>query len=90
MTNPSWYEHVDLMQLIIAALILLVGWFAKRDITRIETKITSLCSTINAKASKKDNDSEHEDMWRRINHHHHTPKHKVVGETGDVIIVERA
>jgi hypothetical protein len=78
MTNPSWFEHVDLMQLIIALLILIVGWFAKRDITRIETKIVNVCSVAGTKVDKKDNEDEHEQLWKRINHHSHTENGKVV------------
>lgn len=86
---PSWYEHVDLMQIIIVALILIVAWFMKRDLNRFEDKLTTVCGAINDKADIADvkqkadetaNTKEHSEMWSRINHHKHMG-------TGEVVIV---
>ncbi len=33
--NPSWFEHVDLMQAAIVALIMIVGWFAIQTLRKI-------------------------------------------------------
>lgn len=92
MTNPSWYEHVDLMQVIIVLLILIVAWFIRRDFTRFEAKLESMCASINKKgdadevkrkANAQENDEEHEELWKRVNHHKH------VDVTGEVVIAER-
>lgn len=80
--QPTWFEHVDLMQLIIAGLILLVGWFVKRDLNRFENKLNGVCNTMKLKVDKTDNDAEHIDIWKRVNHHKHA-------DTGEVVIVEK-
>ena len=48
--EPSWFEHVDLMQAIIAGLFLVVLWFLIRTLRKIDTnqgllfkKIDDLC-----------------------------------------------
>ena len=47
---PSWYEHVDLMQAVIAGLFLLTLWLLVRTLTKIDTnqsllfkKVDELC-----------------------------------------------
>lgn len=40
--DPSWFEHVDLMSLIIWALILVVVWFFLRTLRKIDTNQTRL------------------------------------------------
>lgn len=47
---PSWYEHVDLMQTVIAGLFLLALWFLVRTLTKIDAnqsllfkKVDELC-----------------------------------------------
>jgi uncharacterized membrane protein YhdT len=47
---PSWYEHVDLMQAVIAGLFLLALWFLVRTLTKIDAnqsllfkKVDELC-----------------------------------------------
>jgi len=49
-SSPSWFEHVDLMQAIIAGLFLVVLWFLIRTLRKIDTnqgllfkKIDDLC-----------------------------------------------
>lgn len=49
-SSPSWFEHVDLMQAIIAGLFLVVLWFLIRTLQKIDTnhmllfkKIDDLC-----------------------------------------------
>ena len=49
-STPSWFEHVDLMQAIIAGLFLVVLWFLIRTLRKIDTnqgllfkKIDDLC-----------------------------------------------
>lgn len=34
--EPSWVEHIDLVQVIFGAVILLVGWFAVRTLKQID------------------------------------------------------
>jgi len=40
--QPSWFEHVDLMQAAIVALIFIVGWFAVRALKKIDANQTEL------------------------------------------------
>lgn len=41
---PSWFEHVDLMSLIVWALILVVVWFLVRTLRKIDTNQALLFS----------------------------------------------
>jgi len=50
-STPSWFEHVDLMSLIVWALILVVIWFLVRTLKKIDTnqallfqKLDELCA----------------------------------------------
>jgi hypothetical protein len=90
--QPSWYEHVDLMQVIIVVLLFIISGFIKRDLYRFENKLTGVCEAITQKADldevkkkadEQKNTSEHIDLWRRINHHKH------LESTGEVVIVEK-
>jgi uncharacterized membrane protein YhdT len=36
-SSPSWFEHVDLMQAIIAGLFLVVLWFLIRTLQKVDT-----------------------------------------------------
>jgi len=40
--RPSWYEHVDLMSVLVYALALIVAWFAVRTLRNVETKVARL------------------------------------------------
>lgn len=40
--QPSWFEHVDLMQILIGALFLIVAWFICRTLKSIDTNQKSL------------------------------------------------
>lgn len=40
--NPSWFEHVDLMQVLIASLFLVVAWFLVRTLRGIDRNQTEL------------------------------------------------
>ncbi len=40
--QPSWYEHVDLMQLTIIGLILAVAWYEKADRRKLREEIKDL------------------------------------------------
>ncbi len=40
--DPSWFEHVDLMTIIIGALFLIIGWFIVRTISKIDKNQTIL------------------------------------------------
>lgn len=35
-SSPSWFEHVDLMQIIIAALVMVILWFIVRTLRQID------------------------------------------------------
>ena len=40
--SPSWFEHVDLMQLAIIGLLIVLGWFFKRTLSKIDKNQTLL------------------------------------------------
>jgi uncharacterized membrane protein (UPF0182 family) len=42
MANPSWFEHVDLMQVLVAVLITVVAWFFVRTLKKIDANQTCL------------------------------------------------
>ncbi len=42
MAMPSWFEHVDLMTVIIGILFLIIGWFIVRTISKIDKNQTVL------------------------------------------------
>lgn len=42
MTSPSWFEHADLMQILVAALVTVVAWFFIRTLKKIDANQTSL------------------------------------------------
>lgn len=47
-SHPSWFEHVDLMQVIIAALFSAVVWSALRTLKKIDDNQTQLFNRMNA------------------------------------------
>ncbi|MCX5818994.1 MAG: hypothetical protein NT047_03660 [Deltaproteobacteria bacterium] len=97
-TAPSWYEHVDLMQIILAALIALVGILLgvglKVGFKLLMTKMNEMCIDIKGKADQTDldtNKEDHAEMWRRVNHHSHIINCNQDGckpECGQVVISE--
>lgn len=42
MANPSWFEHADLMQILVAVLVTVVTWFFIRMLKKIDANQTSL------------------------------------------------
>ena len=47
-STPSWFEHVDLMSLVIWALILVVVWFFLRTLKKIDTNQATLFNKLDA------------------------------------------
>ena len=47
-STPSWFEHVDLMSLVIWALILVVVWFFIRTLKKIDANQTTLFKKLDA------------------------------------------
>jgi len=45
--DPSWFEHVDLMQVVIGGLGLLIMWFIARTLRKIDANQTSLFNRLN-------------------------------------------
>ena len=98
MGNPSWYEHVDLMQILIAALVVLVGFLLtvglKVGFHLLMKKMDELCEAMDSKADQEDLDTalkEHIEIWRRVNHHSHVINCNQEGckpECGRVVISE--
>lgn len=41
-SHPSWFEHVDLMQVLIGVLFLMVAWFIARTLKKIDANQTRL------------------------------------------------
>jgi hypothetical protein len=52
--NPSWFEHVDLMQVSIVSLLLVITWFLVRTLHSIEKSINILFKKYEAIESKHD------------------------------------
>ena len=46
--GPSWFEHVDLMQAAIVALIFIVGWFAIRTLKKIDSNQNELFNRLHS------------------------------------------
>ena len=80
--TPSWFEHADLMSVIIAFLILTMisffGWFMKREFNNFANQLKIACKEINKKADKEDVEKECKELWERVNHHEHNNKGRVV------------
>jgi hypothetical protein len=49
---PSWFEHVDLMQVIIVALLLVCMWFFKRTLAKIDANQALLFDKLNAQSDR--------------------------------------
>jgi hypothetical protein len=47
-SEPSWFEHVDLMQIIIAGLFMLILWFLTRTLRKIDGNQSLLFSKLDA------------------------------------------
>jgi len=47
MDHPSWFEHVDLMQVLIAALIILIAWYEKKDRRRLSEDAKDIWERVN-------------------------------------------
>jgi hypothetical protein len=68
---PSWFQHPDLMNLIIILCLAIIAWFIRRDLSRFNRKLDSICES---KADKKDMNKIADDQkiqWKRINTHGH-------------------
>jgi len=96
--QPSWFEHVDLMQVLLAVLVALVGLLIsvglKVGFRLLMNKMDDMCGEIKGKADQRDldaNGKEHVEMWRRVNHHSHVINCNQEGckpECGRVVISE--
>ncbi len=40
--QPTWWEHVDLMQVVIGGLFMLILWFTARTLKKIDTNQTNM------------------------------------------------
>lgn len=72
----------NILQFIIVGLIVIVGWFIRREFAKFEKTLESLCGEINKKANHYENEKNHEYLWRRLDHHKHA-------DTGEVIIADK-
>lgn len=45
--NPSWFEHVDLINTVAAALFMAVIWFMVQTLKKIDTNQTELFNRLN-------------------------------------------
>lgn len=63
-----------LFEILLVAVIALLGFLIKRWLGGIEESIDSLCAanTKEHDAIKHENGKDHEQMWNRIHHHTHT------------------
>jgi len=46
--NPTWFQHVDLMNVVIGALFLAVIWFMVRTLKKIDDNQSALFQRLNA------------------------------------------
>lgn len=70
---PSWFEHVDLMNVIIGLLCFIVAGFVKREFKRFESKLNEMCKELSEKATTKELTA-----FRRLAFHHlHDHDHHV-------------
>jgi len=54
MAEPSWFQHADLMNILIGFLILIVGWFIRREFRNFDTKLDTACRRVDNKVEKND------------------------------------
>jgi len=71
----------NILQFIIVGLIVIVGWFIRREFANFEKTLNSVCGKINEKADKTENEKDHDNLWRRVDHHKHA-------DSGEVVITE--
>lgn len=65
---PSWFEHVDLMQIIIAGLFMLILWFLTRTLGKIDRNQALLFSKLDAVCKQVDTlQGEHNAIKARCN-----------------------
>lgn len=69
--TPSWFEHVDLMQVVIAGLFMLILWFLTRTLGKIDsnqsllfTKLADVCKQVDTLQG------EHNAIKERCNREH--------------------
>ena len=70
-SSPTWYAHPDLMNLVIIILALALLWFVRREFTKFDNKLSSICNSLDKKADKEENEKEHGELWQRANGHGH-------------------
>lgn len=92
MVNPSWYEHVDLMNGTIVILVMLLGWFIRKDFRHFNAKLDKACDGIDKKADKTEFERTKKELFYQIHEHDHQIECDVDNckpKTTGVIIRER-
>ena len=90
--TPTWFEHPDLMNLIIGALVVLVGFFIKREFNRFGDKLTGVCTALEKKASADELEKFKKITFFQLHEHDHQIECGVADckpKTTGVIIRER-
>lgn len=72
--SPTWFEHPDLMNLVIIILALALLWFVRREFTKFDTKLSRICATLDTKSDKKEVKEVQDALWTRVNTHGHRIK----------------
>lgn len=92
MTTPSWFQHPDLMNLLIGFLILVVGWFIRREFVKFDVKLDSACKGVSSKVDKESFKEFKETVYYQLHEHDHQIECDVDNckpKTAGVIIRER-
>jgi uncharacterized membrane protein YqgA involved in biofilm formation len=69
----------NILQFIIVGLIVIVGWFIRREFANFEKTLNTMCNRLHDKADKAENEKDHDFLWQRVDHHKHA-------DSGEVII----
>lgn len=69
--NPSWFEHVDLMNVVIGLLCFIVAGFVKREFKRFENKLTAVCDELKNKATTAELEKFKKVAFFQLHEHDH-------------------
>ena len=71
MAEPSWFQHADLMNILIGFLILIVGWFIRREFRNFDTKLDTACRRVDNKVEKNDFEKFKGNVYYQLHEHDH-------------------
>lgn len=92
MIQPSWFEHVDLMSGLIVLLLLMVGFFVRREFKNFDGKLMAACDGVKTKLEKDEFEKFKGTVYFQLHEHEHQIECDVDNckpKTTGVIIRER-